>query len=151
VLIQRLEAKNYRSLLSVDLDLHRSGSEGESALVALLGRNGGGKSSILYALDVFCDIAAKVTRGDFFAHDLDNEIEIRLTYGTIILLPEGLIARCVFMAPDAVKANQGLSEEPTGAFAQAAGSCQDSSKTALLDFRIGTKPRVCLAFRLVED
>lgn len=83
MLIQRLEVKNYRSLRSIDLDFRELEAEDDTALLALLGRNGAGKSSVLYALDVFYDTAAKVTKDDCFARDPDNKIEIRVTYGQL--------------------------------------------------------------------
>lgn len=88
MLIERLEVKNYRSLQSIDLDFGTPQSDEDTALVALLGRNGGGKSSVLYALEVFYDISAKVTKDDCFGRDANNTIEVRVTYGQ--LRPEEL-------------------------------------------------------------
>ncbi len=81
MLIQRIEIQNYRSLREIDLDCETLQSTDGRALIALLGRNGTGKSSILYALDVFYDVAAKITTEDFYNHDPENEIMIRVTYG----------------------------------------------------------------------
>jgi putative ATP-dependent endonuclease of OLD family len=82
MLIQRLEIKNYRALHSVDVNCDLSGIDSR-ALVAILGRNGAGKSSILYALDVFYDTAAKLTKADCYGHDPQQEIFIRVTYGAL--------------------------------------------------------------------
>lgn len=83
MLIRRVEISNYRSLKSIDLDCGEPSGSSSRALVALLGRNGGGKSSILYALDVFYDTSAKLTSADCYAHDTGNEISIRVTYGSL--------------------------------------------------------------------
>lgn len=83
MLIERLEIENFRALRSVDLDMRRGTESNSPALVALLGRNGGGKSSILNALDVFYDISAKVTQNDCYAHASNAEIVIRVTYGDL--------------------------------------------------------------------
>src|SRR6478609_5423043 len=48
VLITRIEISNFRSLRHIDLDCGDVMSPGARALLAILGRNGGGKSSILY-------------------------------------------------------------------------------------------------------
>lgn len=51
--------------------------------MAIIGRNGTGKSTVLYALDVFYNIAAQVTEFDYFAKDVESEIKIRITYGNL--------------------------------------------------------------------
>lgn len=81
MLIQRVEISNFRSLKAIDLDCGALAASEDRALVALLGRNGGGKSSVLYALDVFYDVAAKLTVDDCYARNPNNEIMIRVTYG----------------------------------------------------------------------
>jgi putative ATP-dependent endonuclease of OLD family len=49
MIIERIEVENFRSLKNVDV--------GCDELTVLLGRNGAGKSSLLYALDVFYNVA----------------------------------------------------------------------------------------------
>jgi len=73
MLIQRLEISNFRSLRSIDL--------GCDELIALLGRNGGGKSSILFALAAFYDVAAPFTIEDFYGRDPTKPIMVRVAYG----------------------------------------------------------------------
>ncbi|MDD5451338.1 MAG: AAA family ATPase [Desulfovibrionales bacterium] len=73
MIIQRIEATNFRSLRSVDIS--------SSNLLAILGRNGAGKSSVLYALDVFYNTAAQITEYDYFDKDTASDITIRVTYG----------------------------------------------------------------------
>jgi putative ATP-dependent endonuclease of the OLD family len=83
VIIQRIEIENFRSLRSIALECDSAGSPDSRSLVAVLGRNGGGKSSILYALDIFYDVNARVTPEDCYARDARNEIMIRVTYGSL--------------------------------------------------------------------
>jgi predicted ATP-dependent endonuclease of OLD family len=52
-------------------------------LTAIVGRNGAGKSSFLYAIETFYDIAAPITEEDFFDRDTEASIEIRVTYGDL--------------------------------------------------------------------
>jgi len=52
-------------------------------LIAIVGRNGAGKSSFLKAIDIFYDIAATITEEDFFDRDIHSTIEIRLSYGDL--------------------------------------------------------------------
>lgn len=83
MLITRLEVSNFRSLKSVDLDCGGLETPDPRSLTAVLGRNGSGKSSILYALDVFYDTGARITAEDCYARDGANEIMIRVTYGRL--------------------------------------------------------------------
>jgi len=73
MIIQRIETSNFRSLKSVDITC--------TDLLAILGRNGAGKSSVLHALDVFYNIAAQITEFDYFDKDTASDITIRVTYG----------------------------------------------------------------------
>jgi len=52
-------------------------------LTVLIGRNGGGKSSFLKAIDIFYDISAPITIEDFFNHDATKEILFRVTYSKL--------------------------------------------------------------------
>jgi len=72
MLIEKIEVKNFRSIREEHIDFDN--------LTALLGRNGAGKSSFLYAIETFYDIAAPITKEDFFAKDIGAVIEIRVTY-----------------------------------------------------------------------
>ncbi len=75
MIIERIEIENFRSLETVKIDCE--------GLVAFVGRNGSGKSSILYALDAFYDVSASITNEDFYNRDTDREIVIRVTYGCL--------------------------------------------------------------------
>ena len=72
MLIKKIEVKNFRSIRKTYLDCDN--------LTAIVGRNGAGKSSFLYAVDTFYDIAAPITEEDFFNRDMGSPIEIRVTY-----------------------------------------------------------------------
>ncbi|MFH2070809.1 MAG: AAA family ATPase [Elusimicrobiota bacterium] len=52
-------------------------------MTVLIGRNGGGKSSFLKAIDIFYDISAPITIEDFFNHDATKEILFRVTYSKL--------------------------------------------------------------------
>ncbi len=75
MIIRRVETTNFRSLKSVDISC--------ADLLAILGRNGAGKSSILHALDIFYNTAAQITEFDYFDRDTTSEISIRVTYGDL--------------------------------------------------------------------
>jgi hypothetical protein len=75
LIIQRIEVRNFRSLKEVNVDCHE--------LVAILGRNGSGKSSLLKALEAFYDVGFLATAFDYFAKDTASEISIRLTYAEL--------------------------------------------------------------------
>jgi len=72
MIIQDVYVKNFRSIREASLDCDN--------LTVIVGRNGAGKSSFLYALDTFYDIAAPITEEDFFDRDMNSVIEIRITY-----------------------------------------------------------------------
>jgi putative ATP-dependent endonuclease of OLD family len=72
MIIRRVEVKNFRSI--------REGCIDCDELTVLIGRNGAGKSSFLYAIDVFYDISARISEEDYFDKDITSPIEIRLTY-----------------------------------------------------------------------
>jgi len=75
VLIKSVEVKNFRSIRDQRLECDN--------LTILVGRNGSGKSSFLYALETFYDIDAPVSQEDFFDRDMSSPIEIRITYGDL--------------------------------------------------------------------
>lgn len=75
MLIRRVRIANFRSICDAELDCDR--------LTALLGRNGAGKSNFLRAIDTFYDITAPTTAEDFFNHDTNSPVEIRVTYGDL--------------------------------------------------------------------
>ncbi|MBN1690957.1 MAG: ATP-dependent endonuclease [Dehalococcoidia bacterium] len=73
MIIEQLEIKNFRCIKEEGLKC--------GDLTAILGRNGSGKSAFLHALAVFYNLKATVSIEDFFNHDTNNTIEIRVTYG----------------------------------------------------------------------
>ena len=75
MIIKTLQVKNFRSILdeTIPLDL----------LTALVGRNGAGKSSFLRALELFYDPSIKVSEEDFYAEDVDQDIEIAVTFADL--------------------------------------------------------------------
>lgn len=75
MIIKRIEVQNFRALKDVSIDC--------STLAAFVGRNGAGKSSILYALDLFYDISAKVSIEDFYNRDATDPITVRVTFSTL--------------------------------------------------------------------
>jgi len=75
VIIERVEINNYRSIKEAVLHCDE--------LVAILGRNGAGKSSLLRALDVFYDVSAQMTEFDYFGGNTDSEIKITVTYSDL--------------------------------------------------------------------
>jgi putative ATP-dependent endonuclease of the OLD family len=75
MIIQRIEISNFRSLKSVDISC--------TDLLAILGRNGAGKSSVLHALDIFYNTAAQINEFDYFDKDTSSEINIRVSYGNL--------------------------------------------------------------------
>jgi len=72
MLIKSIEVKKFRSIWEELLECEN--------LTVLVGRNGTGKSSFLYAIEVFYDIAAPIFQEDFFDRNLDYPIEIRVTF-----------------------------------------------------------------------
>ena len=50
-------------------------------LTAILGRNGGGKSTILSAMEIFYDTNAPITVDDFYSRLLDCDIKVQVVYG----------------------------------------------------------------------
>jgi putative ATP-dependent endonuclease of the OLD family len=75
MIIRCVEVKNFRAIRDCKIDCDN--------LTAILGRNGAGKSSFLFAIDIFYNIAALITIEDFFGRDIKLIIEIRVTYGSL--------------------------------------------------------------------
>ena len=75
MIINKIEVKNFRCLKNATLDCDN--------LTAIVGRNGAGKSSFLYDLDILYDTAAQVTLEDFFNRECEERIEIRVNYGNL--------------------------------------------------------------------
>lgn len=75
MIIKSVEVKNFRSIREAGLDCDN--------LTAIVGRNGAGKSSFLYAIDIFYDVTTLITEEDFFDRDMGSPIEIRVTYGDL--------------------------------------------------------------------
>lgn len=75
MLIKSIEVKNFRAIKNQTLKC--------DDLTALVGRNGSGKSSFLYAIDVFYDVSAPISQEDFFKRDTNSPIEIRATFGDL--------------------------------------------------------------------
>jgi len=75
MIIERVEVENFRSLKDINV--------GCEELTVLLGRNGTGKSTLLYALDVFYDLSYQATPFDYFDKDTSLDIKIKITYGDL--------------------------------------------------------------------
>jgi len=75
MIIENIHIENFRSLKNIDINCDE--------LMAIIGRNGTGKSTVLYALDVFYNLAAQITEYDYFAKEVESEIKIRITYGNL--------------------------------------------------------------------
>ena len=71
--ISRVAIENFRCVKSAEVSLED--------LTCIVGRNGVGKSTLLYALDSFYNVAASYSELDYYNHNsIDNEIRIRVTY-----------------------------------------------------------------------
>lgn len=71
--ISSLTIKNFRCLYNVSMEFE--------PLIALIGRNGAGKSSVLRALEIFYNISAPISEEDFYNRDVTNEIVFSVEYG----------------------------------------------------------------------
>lgn len=72
MLVEAIHVKNFRSIR--DATLHCD------ELIAMVGRNGVGKSSFLQAVDLFFDLAPSVSEEDFFDRDTAQPIEVEITF-----------------------------------------------------------------------
>ena len=72
MIVTNLQVKNFRSISNDSLPC--------DSLTALVGRNGSGKSSFLYALELFYNPTSRVSLEDFHNEDTDQDIEIIVTY-----------------------------------------------------------------------
>ncbi len=75
MIIKHLEIQNFRTLKNVSIEFDE--------LIAILGRNGCGKSTVLRAIDVFYDISYQANDYDYFAKDSNSEIKITVTYSEL--------------------------------------------------------------------
>ena len=73
--VQSLHVKNYRCIRDAELSL--------DSRTALVGRNGSGKSAFLGALELFYKPEMPVTEEDFYCRNVDEPIEITVTYGSL--------------------------------------------------------------------
>ncbi len=85
--IRSLHVKNFRSVKDSELTC--------SSLTALVGKNGSGKSTFLNALELFYEPSSKVDPADFYSEDLDQEIEIAITYDTLTAAEQEFFSKYV--------------------------------------------------------
>jgi len=74
VKISKVNIVNYR--------VHRNTTVNMDGLTAFIGRNGAGKSSVLYAIDFFYNVSAVLTGDDIYA-GADEEVAITVTYSEL--------------------------------------------------------------------
>ncbi len=74
--IEKIWVENFRSI--------RSGEVSLGEITTFLGRNGVGKSTVLYALESFYNVGAQYSHLDYYNHQqTDTTIRIRVTYGNL--------------------------------------------------------------------
>ncbi|HKY22047.1 MAG TPA: AAA family ATPase [Vicinamibacterales bacterium] len=74
--IEKIEITNFRSIQRMEVDLR--------SVTAFLGRNGVGKSTVLYALETFYNVGAQYSALDYYNHQTDGTtIRIRVTYSDL--------------------------------------------------------------------
>lgn len=74
--IEKIWIENFRSI--------RSGEVSFGEITTFLGRNGVGKSTLLYALESFYNVGAQYSHLDYYNHQqTDTSIRIRVTYGNL--------------------------------------------------------------------
>lgn len=72
--ISQVRIENYRVHRSTNVDFY--------GLTAFIGRNGAGKSSVLYAIDFFYNVSAVLSGDDVYA-GADEEVAITVTYSNL--------------------------------------------------------------------
>jgi putative ATP-dependent endonuclease of the OLD family len=72
MILKKAHIKNFRSLKDVSISFEKQ--------TAILGGNGAGKSTILKALERFYGPSTSISLDDFFGKDVDDSIEIALTF-----------------------------------------------------------------------
>lgn len=74
--IEKVEIENFRSIREAEVCF--------DDITAFLGRNGAGKSTVLYALEAFYSVGAQYSELDYYNHVMtDTSIRIRVTYGKL--------------------------------------------------------------------
>lgn len=74
--IEKIEVENFRSIKECEVTF--------AEMTTFIGRNGVGKSTLLYALDSFYNVGAQYSHLDFYNHvTADTSIRIRVTYGSL--------------------------------------------------------------------
>ena len=75
--IEKIEIENFRSIRKAEVCF--------DDITAFLGRNGAGKSTVLYALEAFYNVGAQYSELDYYNHVMANtSIRIRITYGKLL-------------------------------------------------------------------
>lgn len=70
--IAKVSLENFRSIERLEIDFEK--------LTSLVGANNCGKSTVLKAVDLFFDAAAKVTAADYYMHDQARTISISIEF-----------------------------------------------------------------------
>ncbi|MFZ6644846.1 AAA family ATPase [Undibacterium sp. TJN25] len=74
--IKSLYIENFRSIRNAEVSFDR--------MTTFLGRNGAGKSTVLYALESFYNISAQYSHFDYYNHEqIDKSIRIRVTFADL--------------------------------------------------------------------
>lgn len=73
--IENVYVENFRCIKEAEINFGDATS--------FVGRNGVGKSTILYALDSFYTPSTQYSKLDYYGHNLELEIKIRVTYGNL--------------------------------------------------------------------
>jgi putative ATP-dependent endonuclease of the OLD family len=72
--IEKVQIQNFRSIKDAEVSFNE--------VTAFVGRNGVGKSTVLYALDSFYNTGSQYSQLDYYDHKMvDTDIRIRVTYG----------------------------------------------------------------------
>ena len=93
MLMKEVRVRNFRSILDETLPCE--------SLTALVGRNGAGKSAFLSALEFFYSPSPRISTEDYYAQDVNQEIEIEVTFGD--LTPEAKSLFAPYVQQDALK------------------------------------------------